>query len=216
MAVIDWWNGPLTLVVIFFELCLLLLTFSIAGVACRDCHSSDTFFHCDTHTHTHTHTYTHMLLTWSIAGVTCCACHSSGTFFHCDTHTHTHKHMGACTCVHAHVFKHNAHVFIHNCSLALICFCVTFFPKIDLFNCTLVLCNRSLHPSTSENHGHCLLAVCDKKKSICPHLRPRFHFAVFLFYSLLWPSVRSKWKALRLDLLGVGSEVYIHIFYKDC
>ena len=84
MAVIDWWNGPLTLVVIFFALCLLLLTWSTAGVACRACHSSGTFFHCDTHTH--------MLLTWSIAGVTCCACHSSGTFFHCDTHTHTHTH----------------------------------------------------------------------------------------------------------------------------
>ena len=59
MAVIDWWNGPLTLVVIFFALCLLLLTWSIACVACRACHSSGTpFFHCDTHTHTHTHTYT--------------------------------------------------------------------------------------------------------------------------------------------------------------
>ena len=46
MAVIDWWNGPLTLVVIFFALCLLLLTWSIAGVACRACHSSGTFFHC--------------------------------------------------------------------------------------------------------------------------------------------------------------------------
>ena len=67
MAVIDWWNGPLSLVVIFFALCLLLLTWSIAGVACRACHSSGTFFHCDTHTHahartharTHTHTHTH-------------------------------------------------------------------------------------------------------------------------------------------------------------
>ena len=54
MAVIDWWNGPLTLVVIFFALCLLLLTWSIAGVACRACHSSGTFFHCDTHTHART------------------------------------------------------------------------------------------------------------------------------------------------------------------
>ena len=44
MAVIDWWNGPLSLVVIFFALCLLLLTWSIAGVACRACHSSGTFF----------------------------------------------------------------------------------------------------------------------------------------------------------------------------
>ena len=54
-AVIDWWNGPLTLVVIFFALCLLLLTWNIAGITCRACHSSGTFFHCDTHTHTHTH-----------------------------------------------------------------------------------------------------------------------------------------------------------------
>ena len=51
MAVIDWWNGPLTLVVIFFALCLLLLTWSIAGVACRACHSSGTFFSL-WHTHT--------------------------------------------------------------------------------------------------------------------------------------------------------------------
>ena len=50
MAVIDWWNGPLTLV-IFFALCLLLLTWSIAGVACRACHSSGIFF-IVTHTRT--------------------------------------------------------------------------------------------------------------------------------------------------------------------
>ena len=56
MAVIDWWNGPLTLVVIFFALCLLLLTWSIACVACRVCHSSGTLFFIVTHTHTHTHT----------------------------------------------------------------------------------------------------------------------------------------------------------------
>ena len=43
----------LSLVVIFFALCLLLLTWSIAGVACRACHSSGTFFHCDTHTRMH-------------------------------------------------------------------------------------------------------------------------------------------------------------------
>ena len=41
---------PFSLVVIFFALCLLLLTWSIAGVACRACHSSCTFFLCDTHT----------------------------------------------------------------------------------------------------------------------------------------------------------------------
>ena len=44
MAVIDWWNRPVALVVIFFALCLLLLTWSIAGIACRACHSSGTFF----------------------------------------------------------------------------------------------------------------------------------------------------------------------------
>ena len=75
MAVIDWWNGPLTLVVIFFALCLLLLlTWSIADVACRACHSSSTFFHCDTHTHTHTQLYL-----------------SSFSDTH-HTHTHTHTH----------------------------------------------------------------------------------------------------------------------------
>ena len=63
MAVIDWWNGPLTLVVIFFALCLLLLTWSIACIACRACHSSGTLFslwhtHTNTHTHTPVHTYT--------------------------------------------------------------------------------------------------------------------------------------------------------------
>ena len=52
MAVIDWWNEPLTLVVIFFALCLLLLTWSIACVACRACHSSGTFFSL-WHTHIH-------------------------------------------------------------------------------------------------------------------------------------------------------------------
>ena len=51
MAVIDWWNGPLALVVIFFALCMLLLTWNIAGIVCRACHSSGTSFHCDTHTH---------------------------------------------------------------------------------------------------------------------------------------------------------------------
>ena len=49
-AVIDWWNRPLTLVVIFFALCLLLLTWSIAGAACRACYSSGSFF-IVTHTH---------------------------------------------------------------------------------------------------------------------------------------------------------------------
>ena len=52
MAAIDWRNEPLTLVVIFFALCLLLLTWSIAGIACCACHSSGIFLHCDTHTHT--------------------------------------------------------------------------------------------------------------------------------------------------------------------
>ena len=41
---------------ILVALCLLLLTWSIAGIACRARHSPGTFFHCDTHTHTHTHT----------------------------------------------------------------------------------------------------------------------------------------------------------------
>ena len=73
MAVIDWWNGPLTLVVIFFALCLLLLTWSIASVACRACHSSGTFFHCDTHTHKHVHTqisfspFFFLLSSWTIS-----------------------------------------------------------------------------------------------------------------------------------------------------
>ena len=59
MAVIDWWNGPLSLGVIFFALCLLLLTWSIAGVACGACHSSGNLFFIVTHTHTHTRTHTH-------------------------------------------------------------------------------------------------------------------------------------------------------------
>ena len=65
MAVIDWWNGPLTLVVIFFALCLLLLTWSIACVACRCLpfvwHPFFIVTHTHTHTHTHSHTYTHTL-----------------------------------------------------------------------------------------------------------------------------------------------------------
>ena len=44
MTVIDWWNGPLPLVVFLFALCLLLLTWSITSIACRACHSSGTFF----------------------------------------------------------------------------------------------------------------------------------------------------------------------------
>ena len=42
---------------IFFALCLLLLTWSIAGVDCRACHSSGTFFLCDTHTQARTHVH---------------------------------------------------------------------------------------------------------------------------------------------------------------
>ena len=40
---IDWWDGPLAVVVFLFALCLLLLPWSIAGVACRACHSFGTF-----------------------------------------------------------------------------------------------------------------------------------------------------------------------------
>ena len=54
MAVIDWWNLPLILVVFFFALCLLLLARSIAGITCCACHLSGTFFSM-WHTHTHTH-----------------------------------------------------------------------------------------------------------------------------------------------------------------
>ena len=59
----------LTLVVIFFALCLLLLTLSIAGVACtcRACHSSGTFFHCDTHTHTHTFRFSHLCVVFFLS-----------------------------------------------------------------------------------------------------------------------------------------------------
>ena len=71
MAVIDWWNGPLSLVVIFFALCLLLLTWSIAGVACRACHSSGTFFSL-WHTHTHTHTPPDL---WHLPPVSWCVVH---------------------------------------------------------------------------------------------------------------------------------------------
>ena len=77
MAVINWWSGPLVLVVIFFALCMLLLTWNISGIICRACHSSGTLFHCDTHTHTHTHTRTHThtqsLVQWnSISDITGC------------------------------------------------------------------------------------------------------------------------------------------------
>ena len=116
MAVIDWWNGPLTLVVIFFALCLLLLTWSIACVACHACHSSGTFFslwhtHMHTRTHTHTHTHTHTrthFVVWSAAqwarpgGAGSSPVEGNGHFFpsicrlylssFSDTHTHTHTH----------------------------------------------------------------------------------------------------------------------------
>ena len=107
MAVIDWWNGPLTLVVIFFALCLLLLTWSIAGVACRACHSSGTFFHCDTHTHTHTHTHTVRIPS---RGMGTFFLHSVGSTFRLSlTHTHTRTH----THIHIHT---NAHT--HTCTQA--------------------------------------------------------------------------------------------------
>ena len=96
MAVIDWWNGPLTLVVTFFALCLLLLTWSIAGVACRACHSSGTVFHCDTHTHTHTHTHTSRWGQWALFSSYRQLYLSSFS----DTHTHTHT---------AHTHTHTAH-----------------------------------------------------------------------------------------------------------
>ena len=44
MAVIDWWNRLHTLVVFLLALCLLLLSWSIASIACRACHWSGTFF----------------------------------------------------------------------------------------------------------------------------------------------------------------------------
>ena len=56
MAMNDWWNGPLTFDVNFFALCFMLVTWSIAGVACCVC-SSGNFFHWDTPTPTLTHTY---------------------------------------------------------------------------------------------------------------------------------------------------------------
>ena len=67
----------------FFALCLLLLTWSIAGIVCRACHSSGTFFMWHTHTYylssfseTHTHTRTH-------------------TRTHTHTHTHARTHVRA-------------------------------------------------------------------------------------------------------------------------
>ena len=53
MAVIDWWNGLLTLVIIFFALCLLQLTWSIASIACRACHSSGIFSMWYSHARSH-------------------------------------------------------------------------------------------------------------------------------------------------------------------
>ena len=90
-------NGPLSLVVIFFALCLLLLTWSIAGVACRACHSSGTFFHCDTHAHTHMHTHTH-------AHTHTHTRTNMHTRTHSRSHTHTRTHTR--TCPHAYVHTH--------------------------------------------------------------------------------------------------------------
>ena len=52
---------------ILFALCLLLLTWSIAGIACRACHSSGTFFSL-WHTQAHTHT---RCLIWTSSTVEC-------------------------------------------------------------------------------------------------------------------------------------------------
>ena len=46
-------------IIIFFALCLLLLTWSIAGVACSACHSSGTFFFSLWNTHTRARTRAH-------------------------------------------------------------------------------------------------------------------------------------------------------------
>ena len=89
-----------SLVVIFFALSLLLLTWSIAGIACHACHSSGTFFslwhtharactHAHTHTHTHTRTHTH---THTHTHTTHTHTHTHNTHTHIHTHTHTHTH----------------------------------------------------------------------------------------------------------------------------
>ena len=78
-------------------LCLLLLTWSIAGVDCRACHSSGTFF-IVTHTHTHTRIHTHTLsfsLSLSL----------SHTHTHTHTHTHLHTHIHAYTQTHARTYS---------------------------------------------------------------------------------------------------------------
>ena len=60
LAVIDWWNGALCSCSIF--LCnVLAATWSVAGIACRACCSSSTFFSL-WHTHTRVRTHTHMCM----------------------------------------------------------------------------------------------------------------------------------------------------------
>ena len=143
MAVIDWWNLPLILVVFFFALCLLLLARSIAGITCSACHSSGTFFSM-WHTHTHTHFsffYSVTLAvidgwngslcscsvflcnvlaaTWRIAGIACRACCSSGTFF---SLWHTHTHACARARTHTHT-RARAHTHTHtHCACWMGCF----------------------------------------------------------------------------------------------
>ena len=152
MAVIDWWNLPLILVVFFFALCLLLLARSIAGITCCACHSSGTFFSM-WHTHTHTHTslffYSVTLAvidwwngalcscsiflcnvlaaTWSIAGIACRACCSSGTFFSLWlTHTHACVRARAHTHTHTHARTH-AHTHVVHAGWVVFVFFIYFF-----------------------------------------------------------------------------------------
>ena len=135
MAVIDWWNLPLILVVFFFALCLLLLARSIASITRCACHSSGTFF-LMWHTHTLLFFFYSVTLavidwwngalcscsiflcivlaaTWSIAGIACRACCSSGTFFSL-WHTHTHTRARARTHTHTHTHRHtDTHTHTH-------------------------------------------------------------------------------------------------------
>ena len=128
MAVIDWWNGRLTLVVIFFALCLLLLTWSIAGVACSACHSSGTFFHCDTHTHTqnnssnYTHARTHIYIHVHTHAHTHLHTHTH-THTHTRTHTHKDTHRHAHTHTHTHTLgrTHTHTVALGNCVFFIYC-----------------------------------------------------------------------------------------------
>ena len=97
---------------IFSALCLLLPTWSIAGIACRACYIVWHFLFILTHKHTHTH-----------------ANRNTHTPTHAHTHTHTHAHTHTHT--HTHTHKKKTHTDLHIGS-SIFCCLMYLIPTEDI------------------------------------------------------------------------------------